>query len=130
MRPTAAMHCTCPTAPLLPAETSGILPISITRKPIKYSVRYVSTDPEEPEPIYYQYKITSHIPEDSSNQPANYVHFTNCPDAEKLVRRVSFSKGVPIVESVKYVKGHKDSKGEDAPWTIVSHETGKNPVVT
>ena len=83
------------------------------------------TDPEEPEPIYYQYKITSHIPEDSPNKPANYVHFTNCPDAEKLIRWVSFSKGVPLVESVKYVKGHKDSKGEDAPWTIVSHETGK-----
>ena len=29
------------------------------------------------------------------------------------------------MESVKYVKGHKNSKGEDAPWTIVSHETGK-----
>ena len=83
------------------------------------------TDPEEPEPIYYQYKITSHLPEDSPNKPANYVHFTNCPDAEKLIRWVSFSKGVPLVESVKYVKGHKDSKGEDAPWTIVSHETGK-----
>ena len=24
-----------------------------------------------------------------------------------------------------YKKGHKDSKGEAAPWTIVSHETGK-----
>ena len=56
-------------------------------------------DPEEPEPIYYQYKITSHIPEDSSNKPANHVHFTNCPEAEKLVKWVSFSKGVPMMES-------------------------------
>ena len=26
---------------------------------------------------------------------------------------------------VRYKKGHKNSKGESAPWTIVSHETGK-----
>ena len=26
---------------------------------------------------------------------------------------------------VKYMKGHKNSKGEDAPWTIVSCKTGK-----
>lgn len=36
-----------------------------------------------------------------------------------------YMKPAPLVESVKYVKGHKNSKGEDAPWTIVSHETGK-----
>lgn len=30
-----------------------------------------------------------------------------------------------LVEMVVYKKGHKNSKGESAPWTIVSHETGK-----
>lgn len=26
---------------------------------------------------------------------------------------------------VRFKKGHKNSNGEPAPWTIVSHETGK-----
>ena len=30
-----------------------------------------------------------------------------------------------MLEYVKRVEGHKNSKGEPAPWTIVSHETGK-----
>jgi len=30
-----------------------------------------------------------------------------------------------LLEMVKYQKGHKNSKGEDAPWTIVSCKTGK-----
>ena len=30
-----------------------------------------------------------------------------------------------LLEMVKYMKGHKNSKGEDAPWTIVSCKTGK-----
>lgn len=30
-----------------------------------------------------------------------------------------------LLEYVKKVPGHKNSKGELAPWTIVSHETGK-----
>ena len=30
-----------------------------------------------------------------------------------------------MFEYVKRVPGHKNSKGESAPWTIVSHETGK-----
>ena len=30
-----------------------------------------------------------------------------------------------LFEMVKYKKGHKNSKGEDAPWTIVSCQTGK-----
>ena len=83
------------------------------------------SDPEEPKPIYYQYKITSHIPDDSPNKPANHVHMTNDPAAEKLIQWCAFANGTPIVESVKYVEGHKDSKGEDAPWTIVSHKTGE-----
>lgn len=37
----------------------------------------------------------------------------------------NYQKPAPLVESVKYVKGHKDSKGEEAPWTIVSHKTGE-----
>jgi CRISPR/Cas system CMR-associated protein Cmr5 small subunit len=35
---------------------------------------------------------------------------------------------VTVIEKIsyiKYVEGHKDSKGEDAPWCIFSHETGK-----
>ena len=30
-----------------------------------------------------------------------------------------------LVEYVKHVEGHKNSKGESAPWVIVSHTTGK-----
>ena len=33
--------------------------------------------------------------------------------------------GKALVEMVRYKKGHKNSKGEDAPWTIVSCKTGK-----
>lgn len=33
--------------------------------------------------------------------------------------------GKPLVEMVVYKKGHKNSKGESAPWTIVSCKTGK-----
>ena len=30
-----------------------------------------------------------------------------------------------LLEFVRYMKGHKNSKGENAPWTIISHTTGK-----
>lgn len=30
-----------------------------------------------------------------------------------------------LIEYVTYVKGHENSKGENAPWVIKSHETGK-----
>jgi len=30
-----------------------------------------------------------------------------------------------IVEFIKHVPGHKNSKGESAPWVIMSHETKK-----
>lgn len=30
-----------------------------------------------------------------------------------------------ITESVEYRKGHKDSRGNDAPWCVVSHRTKK-----
>ena len=33
--------------------------------------------------------------------------------------------GKALVEMVRYKKGHKNSKGEPAPWTIVSCKTGK-----
>jgi hypothetical protein len=33
--------------------------------------------------------------------------------------------GKPLVEHVEYRKGHKNSQGEDAPWVIVSCQTGK-----
>lgn len=38
---------------------------------------------------------------------------------------VSLNEDILLVEMVKYVAGHKNSKGEDAPWVIVSHTTGK-----
>ena len=44
---------------------------------------------------------------------------------DSSVSKSNYQKPAPLVESVKYIKGHKNSKGEDAPWTIVSHETGK-----
>jgi len=30
-----------------------------------------------------------------------------------------------LVETIVYKRGHKNSKGENAPWTIISHTTGK-----
>lgn len=30
-----------------------------------------------------------------------------------------------ILEYVQKMEGHKNSKGEEAPWVIKSHETGK-----
>lgn len=30
-----------------------------------------------------------------------------------------------LVEYVRYRRGHKNSKGESAPWVIISHSTGK-----
>ena len=30
-----------------------------------------------------------------------------------------------LLEYVKRIPGHRNSKGEPAPWTIVSHKTGK-----
>ena len=30
-----------------------------------------------------------------------------------------------IVEYVKHIPNHKNSKGEGAPWCVISHETGK-----
>lgn len=30
-----------------------------------------------------------------------------------------------LEETVKYKKGHKNSKGESAPWVIISETTGK-----
>ena len=45
------------------------------------------------------------------------------PTPNNLVESVTTVQ--PLVEMVVYKKGHKNSKGEAAPWTIVSHETGK-----
>lgn len=30
-----------------------------------------------------------------------------------------------VLEFVKHIPGHKNSKGESAPWVIMSHETNK-----
>ena len=40
-----------------------------------------------------------------------------------LLEEKSFSERVDgmLLEFIEYQKGHKDSKGEDAPWVIVSH---------
>ena len=40
-------------------------------------------------------------------------------------RDASGKDGKPLVETVCYRKGHKDSKGEAAPWVIISCKTGK-----
>lgn len=79
---------------------------------------------ETPKPMYYKYKITSHTPEGSPNKYVKNVHFTDDPTTEVLLA-IFHDSHEPPFESVKFVKGHKDSKGEEAPWTIVSHETGK-----
>lgn len=30
-----------------------------------------------------------------------------------------------LLEFVKYIKGHENSKHESAPWVVISHKTGK-----
>lgn len=30
-----------------------------------------------------------------------------------------------LIEYVKHMPGHKNSKGEASPWVIISHKTGK-----
>jgi len=49
------------------------------------------------------------------------------PAGEKLTAPVDEAMdaafGNPLVEVVQYRKGHKNSKGEDAPWVIVSCKT-------
>lgn len=30
-----------------------------------------------------------------------------------------------LLEYVKHMPGHKNSDGEDAPWVIINHKTGK-----
>ena len=30
-----------------------------------------------------------------------------------------------LLEYIQYIKGHKNSKGDSAPWVIKSHKTGK-----
>ncbi len=32
---------------------------------------------------------------------------------------------IKLIEYVEYRKGHKNSKGESAPWVIISHQTGR-----
>ena len=52
------------------------------------------------------------------------------PDADKNLtapvdEAMDDAFGNPLVEVVQYRKGHKNSKGEDAPWVIVSCKTKK-----
>lgn len=37
---------------------------------------------------------------------------------------MNFNEAI-LFEYVTHVKGHKNSKGESAPWVIKSHDTGK-----
>lgn len=43
----------------------------------------------------------------------------------KLAEAVNDALGEPLVEVVQYREGHKNSKGEEAPWIIVSCKTNK-----
>ena len=52
----------------------------------------------EPKPSYYRYRIKTHVPEDSPNQKSSFVHYTNDPNSDILVRWVSFSKGMPMMD--------------------------------
>lgn len=57
----------------------------------------------------------------------------DCPEdaegLEKIARMlaeiVSRRKGEAVEEKLEYEKGHKNSKGEDAPWVIRSHTDGR-----
>lgn len=46
-------------------------------------------------------------------------------DCVKWYNRFTGRSGKTLVETVCYREGHKNSDGEDAPWVIVSHKTGK-----
>lgn len=41
-----------------------------------------------------------------------------------MIRRLDLSDFVSLTEFIQHKEGHKNSKGESAPWIIVSH-TGK-----
>ena len=81
--------------------------------PVKGSVSSIHTSPQEVEKWIDDGSLE--VADDLRNQAisSGLFHESVETDAE------------PMVESVKYVPGHKNSKGESAPWTIVSHETGK-----
>ena len=59
-----------------------------------------------------------------SYQTVGKDKFREWVDSGKVVSSGS-NVGASLLESVVYKKGHKNSKGEDAPWTIVSHKTSK-----
>ena len=40
-------------------------------------------------------------------------------------RLQDFINETMVVEYVKHIDGHENSKGEKAPWCVVSHETNK-----
>ena len=46
-------------------------------------------------------------------------------DCVKWYNKFTGRSGKTLIETVCYREGHKNSDGEDAPWVIVSHETGK-----
>lgn len=54
----------------------------------------------EPEPLYYRYKITTHVPEDSPNQKSSFVHYTNDPNADTLIRWLSSANGMQFNDTL------------------------------
>ncbi len=57
-------------------------------------------------------KLANHLDKKGLHKEANYL--------DKIIKK-AFLK----VSYVCHVKGHKNSKGESAPWVIKSHENGK-----
>jgi hypothetical protein len=58
----------------------------------------------------------------NSNVDMDELEYLDC---DEWYKDYIGNRGKTLVEMVVYKKGHKNSKGEAAPWTIVSHETGK-----
>ena len=39
--------------------------------------------------------------------------------------KLEIKQFIKLIEYVEHRPGHKNSKGEPAPWVIISHETGE-----
>jgi hypothetical protein len=40
-----------------------------------------------------------------------------------MTQKLELKQFVRLIEFVEYRPGHKNSKGESAPWVIISHDT-------
>lgn len=88
------------------------------------------SDPEEPTPSYYQYRITSHIPEDSPNRPANHVHLTNSPESGQAAQMGFLFQGMSH-HGIGQVQGR--TQGFQRRGCSVDHSVAQdrqNPLVT